>query len=84
MTNLLHITPSAQELGPGDLLSTDPERDQVVRVTDGILYVRQADDDAVLVAGDSITLLAGESRAWNAGDEVARVVVSEAALRLVA
>jgi quercetin dioxygenase-like cupin family protein len=81
MTNLLHIPSAAQDLAPGDVLRTDATRDQLVRVTDGILCVRQAEDDAVLVAGDSITLLAGEPRhVWNAGDETARVVVSEAAL----
>ena len=85
MTNLLHITHSGQELAPGDLLSTDPEHDQVLRVTAGILYARRDEDDTVLVPGDSITLLAGEPRrVWNAGDETAWVVLSESALRLAA
>jgi quercetin dioxygenase-like cupin family protein len=83
MTNLLHIPSAAQELAPGDLLSTDATHEQRVRVTDGILYVRRDDYEAVLVAGDSITLSAGEPRrAWNAGDETARVVVSEAGAQL--
>jgi quercetin dioxygenase-like cupin family protein len=83
MTNLLHIPSAAQDLAPGDLLGTDPARDQLVHVTDGILYVRRDEDDAVLIAGDSIALRAGEPRrAWNAGDETARVVVSEAEGRL--
>ena len=83
MTNLLHITPRAQQLAAGDLLSTDSTRDQLVRVADGIVYVRREDDDAVLLAGDSITLHAGEPRrVWNAGDETAQVAVTDADAQL--
>jgi quercetin dioxygenase-like cupin family protein len=83
MTNLLHIPSGAQDLTAGELVSTDTTKDQIVRVTDGILYVRRDDDEAVLVAGDSTTLRAGEPRrAWNAGDEPARVVVSDADAQL--
>jgi quercetin dioxygenase-like cupin family protein len=80
MTNLIHIPNNAQELAPGDALGTDSSVDQLVRVTDGVVYVRRGDDDAVLLAGDAITIPAGESRrVWNAGDEPARVIVCEAA-----
>jgi quercetin dioxygenase-like cupin family protein len=85
MTELLYITPSAQALAPGDILGTDPSCTQLVRVTDGVVYVRRDDDDAILFAGDSITLFAGEQRrVWNAGDETARVVLSGTSLRLAA
>jgi quercetin dioxygenase-like cupin family protein len=85
MTKILHIPSGAQDLAPGDPLHTDPSRDELIRVTDGIVYVRLGDDDAVLVAGDSITVAAGEPRrAWNAGDETARVEVSGLAVRLAA
>ena len=83
MTNLLHIPSGARNLAVGELLSTDTERDQTIRVTDGILYVRRDDDEAVLTAGDSVTLYAGEPRrVWNAGDEPARVVIADAEARL--
>jgi mannose-6-phosphate isomerase-like protein (cupin superfamily) len=79
MTNLIHIPNSAHELAPGDALDTDPSLTQLVRVTDGIVYVRRGDDDAVLFAGDAITIPAGEPRrVWNAGDEHARVIVCHA------
>ncbi|MEA2439907.1 MAG: Cupin [Thermoleophilaceae bacterium] len=82
MTELLHITPGTRDLAPGAPLRIDPSSDQLVRVTDGVLYVRLEEHDVVLLPGDSLTVPAGESRrAWNAGDEAARVVVS-AALRL--
>jgi mannose-6-phosphate isomerase-like protein (cupin superfamily) len=84
MTNLIHIPNSAQELAPGDALATDPSLNQLVRVTDGLVYVRRGDDDAVLFAGDALTIPAGEPRrVWNAGDEPARVIVA-ARLEVVA
>jgi quercetin dioxygenase-like cupin family protein len=71
MTSLIHIH---TELAPGDPLHTDLERSQLLRVVDGIVYVRGDEDDAVLLPGDSILLVAGEARRiWNAGDEPARV-----------
>ena len=79
MNDLLHIPNEARDLAPGDLLRTDPSRNQLIRVTDGIVYVRRDDDDAVLLPGDAITIAAGAPRrVWNAGDEPARVIVCDA------
>ena len=79
MTDLIHIPNSAQELLPGAALETDPSCNQLIRVTDGILYARREDDDVVVLPGDSIAVRAGEPRRlWNAGDETARVFVSYA------
>ena len=73
MTDLIHIH---TDLAPGDQLVTDRSRSQLLRVVDGVLYVRREDDDAVLLPGDSIVLAARETRlVWNAGDETARVHV---------
>jgi quercetin dioxygenase-like cupin family protein len=75
MTSLPHIH---TELAPGDMLVTDRSRSQLLRVVDGIVYVRREDDDTVLTPGDSISLRAGEPRRiWNAGDETARIFLSE-------
>jgi quercetin dioxygenase-like cupin family protein len=75
MTSLPHIH---TELAPGDPLVTDRSRSRLLRVVDGIVYVRGEDDDTVLTPGDSISLSAGDPRRiWNAGDETARVFVSE-------
>jgi quercetin dioxygenase-like cupin family protein len=77
MTSLPHIH---TELAPGDPLLTDRSRSQLLRVVDGIVYVRGEDDDTVLTPGDSISLSAGDQRRiWNAGDETARVFLSETA-----
>ena len=73
MTNLIHIH---TELAPGDQLVTDRSRSQLLRVLDGVLFVRGDDDDTVLTPGDSITLSAGQPRrVWNAGDENAHVML---------
>jgi quercetin dioxygenase-like cupin family protein len=74
------------ELSPDQRLELDPSCDQRISVEDGIVYVVVAGDEAILTAGDSITIPAGEPRrAWNAGDETARVTVgAERALRLAA
>jgi quercetin dioxygenase-like cupin family protein len=74
MTEPIHIH---TDLAPGDRLDTDHRRTQLVRVLDGIVYVRGEDDDAVLLPGDSMLLPAGEARrVWNAGDETARVHIA--------
>jgi quercetin dioxygenase-like cupin family protein len=76
MTDLIHIHTEVRELAPGDRLHTDAARGQLLRVTDGIVYVRRDDDDAVLIAGDEIVIAAGDvRRVWNAGDEMAHVLV---------
>jgi quercetin dioxygenase-like cupin family protein len=73
MTDLHH---NHTELTPGAALVTDGARAQLLRVVDGIVYVRGEDDDAVLVAGDSALLRAGEARrVWNAGDEAAHLLL---------
>ena len=46
-------------------------------VSDGVLDVVLEDEELALIAGDQIGLRRGElRRAWNAGDEIARVVVA--------
>jgi uncharacterized cupin superfamily protein len=78
MTDLIHIPTDARELAPGDVLHTDATRHQLLRVTDGIVYVRYDENEALLVAGDEMSLAAGDARRiWNAGDETARVFVCE-------
>jgi quercetin dioxygenase-like cupin family protein len=73
MTSLIH---NHTELAPGDPLVTDPSRSQLLRVIDGVLYVRGDHDDTVLTPGDSIVLSAGEPRhVWNAGDDAAHVML---------
>ena len=73
MTDLIHIH---TELAPGEALTTDRSRSQLLRVIDGVVFVRGDDDDTVLTSGDSIELTAGEPRrVWNAGDEDAHVML---------
>ena len=63
-------------LAPDQPLPLDSPRDVTLAVFDGILYVTVGDDDYVLMPGDSVSLRAGaHARAWNAGDEAARVIV---------
>ena len=46
-------------------------------VSDGVVYVVLGEDELALTAGDQIGLRRGElRRAWNAGDETARVVIA--------
>jgi hypothetical protein len=46
-------------------------------VSDGVVYVILEQDELALTAGDQIGIRRGElRRAWNAGDETARVVVA--------
>jgi glyoxylate utilization-related uncharacterized protein len=55
----------------------DPAAEQALHVLDGVLYVVHGDDEAVLTAGDHLTIRPGDPRRiWNAGDETARVVVT--------
>jgi uncharacterized cupin superfamily protein len=80
MADLARIPSTSQieEIAPGEPLGTDPARTQLVRVTEGVLYVRQDEHDVVLTPGDSLTIPAGASRhAWNAGDERAHALVSD-------
>jgi len=74
------------ELAPDQRLRLETSRDQVVSVAEGVLYVVIGENEAVLTAGDSIAIAAGEqARAWNGGDETARVEVrGRRTLRLAA
>jgi quercetin dioxygenase-like cupin family protein len=73
MTSLIH---NHTELAPGDALTTDKSRSQLLRVIDGVVFVRGDENDTVLTPGDSIVLTAGEPRrVWNAGDEDAHVIL---------
>jgi quercetin dioxygenase-like cupin family protein len=52
-------------------------RDHTIAVSEGVLYVVLDDDEQALTAGDQIGVRPGElKRAWNAGEDVARVVVT--------
>jgi quercetin dioxygenase-like cupin family protein len=66
---VFHLDPS-QRLPVGT-------RDHTLYVSEGVLYVVLDEDEQALTAGDQIGVRPGElRRAWNAGDEVARVVVT--------
>jgi quercetin dioxygenase-like cupin family protein len=63
-------------LAPEQHLPLDSPREVTLAVFDGVLYVTVGDDDYVLMPGDSVSLRAGaRARAWNAGDDPARVIV---------
>jgi uncharacterized cupin superfamily protein len=69
---------SLVQLAPDEHLGLEPGADRFVCVLDGVVYVAFEEDDAILLPGDQIVVRDGEShRAWNGGDEVARVVVGE-------
>jgi quercetin dioxygenase-like cupin family protein len=69
------------ELAPDERLpSTAFDRDQIVRVTDGVVCVALDEHDVVLTPGDSALIAAGERhRIWNGGDETARFATAAAA-----
>jgi mannose-6-phosphate isomerase-like protein (cupin superfamily) len=51
------------------------DRETVVSVLEGVVYLVAADDEVVLTPGDTATVPAGVAhRYWNAGDEPARLV----------
>jgi quercetin dioxygenase-like cupin family protein len=63
-------------LDPGQRLPTG-SHDHTLYVSEGVLYVVLDDDEQALTAGDQIGVRPGElKRAWNAGDDVARVAVT--------
>jgi quercetin dioxygenase-like cupin family protein len=65
----------SQSLPPSEQMQLDPACGHSLKVTDGVLAVRLDDDDLVLTPGDSVAFPAGaQVRAWNAGDEEARVL----------
>jgi hypothetical protein len=65
-------------LEPDDRLALDLAREHVVCVADGLLYLTIGDDDVMLMGGEQIVVPAGSGvHAWNAGDEPARVIVSD-------
>ena len=75
--------PSVHVLAPDERLRLGhmhgPCEDELV-VTDGLLYVVLGDDEVALMPGDGIVVPGGELRhAWNAGDEVARVIATRRA-----
>ena len=80
MTALLHIPARSitmVRLEPDDRLALDLTRENVVCIADGLLYLAIGDDDVTLMGGEQIVVPAGSDiRAWNAGDEPARVIVS--------
>jgi hypothetical protein len=68
---------SAVQLEPDDRLGVDTNRDNLISVTEGLLYLAIGDDDVMLLGGEQIALRAGEPvRAWNAGDEPTQVIIT--------
>jgi quercetin dioxygenase-like cupin family protein len=67
------------ELRPDERLDSarmGETRDQLIVVSEGVVYVALEDDDRVLTPGDQTLIRAGEPRCvWNAGDETARFVI---------
>ena len=58
--------------------------DHTLSVSEGVLYVVLEVDELALTSGDQIGVRAGElKRAWNAGEEVARIAVSTRRPRLI-
>ena len=69
-----------------DPLQRLPRRmdDHTLYIAEGVLYIELEEDELALTSGDQIGVRPGEiKRAWNAGDEVARIVVSTRRPRLV-
>jgi quercetin dioxygenase-like cupin family protein len=66
------------QLAPDEQLRLEEHGDRFVCVLEGVVYVTFREDDVLLMPGDQLVIHAGEAhRAWNAGDEPARVVVGE-------
>ncbi|MDQ1373234.1 MAG: hypothetical protein QOJ09_572 [Actinomycetota bacterium] len=75
--------PSVHVLAPEEPLRLGhmhgPCEDELV-VTDGVLYVVLGDDEMALMPGDALVVRNGDvRRAWNAGDDVARVIATRRA-----
>ena len=79
-TNIPH---HHRDLQPNEHLDIDTLRDQVLAVPYGIVYAVIGEHDHVLTSGDQLEITGGEAiRAWNAGDEVARVAITARARHL--
>lgn len=84
MVELTHISSVSSDsysapierLVPNARMQSIPsERDRVLAVLDGVVYVACDEDEFVLTPGDQLTIPAGERPViWNAGDDDARVV----------
>jgi mannose-6-phosphate isomerase-like protein (cupin superfamily) len=76
--------PSVHVLAPGERLHLTagmhgPCEDELI-VADGVLYVVLDEDEVALMPGDAVVVRVGELRcAWNAGDDVARVIATRRA-----
>jgi quercetin dioxygenase-like cupin family protein len=67
-----------EEIAPDARLRLEERCEHIVSVSEGVVGVALAEDDAILTPGEWIGIGAGERRiAWNAGDEAARVVVAQ-------
>jgi quercetin dioxygenase-like cupin family protein len=69
-----------------DPLQRLPHRtdDHTLYIAEGVVYVVLEEDELALTPGDQIGVRRDEmKRAWNAGDEVARVVVSSRRARVI-
>ena len=80
MATATHITriPYVQrDLHPDERLELSTMGEQVLEVEYGVVYAAIGENDYVLTSGDEIVVAAREDvRAWNAGDEYARVTLT--------
>ena len=78
MATPIRIHRNHRDLRPEERLDLDTLRRQVLSVVAGIVYAVVGENDYILTSGDRIEIAAGEKiRAWNAGDEIARVALGD-------
>jgi hypothetical protein len=84
-TYITRIPHSRRDLHPDERLELSTLRAQVLAVEYGVVYAAVGENDYVLTSGDDIEIAAGQPvRAWNAGDEYARVSMTARAQELAA
>ena len=78
MATAIPITHSNhRDLHPDERLEVSTLREQVLSIATGVVYAVVGENDYILTAGDRLDIAAGQPiRAWNAGDEIARVALS--------
>jgi hypothetical protein len=81
-TNIPH---HHRDLKPSERLEIHTLREQVLSVPYGIVYAVVGESDYILTSGDDVEIPARQQiRAWNAGDEIARVALTARARELAA
>jgi hypothetical protein len=82
-TNITRLPHSQRDLHPDERLALSTLREQVLEIEYGVIYAAIGENDYVLTSGDEIEIAAGQPvRAWNAGDEYARVTLTARVQRL--